>query len=115
MKKILYVATLLVACKGSDATKQSAKPSAQPSTAADPWAKKSAADIKDPKLARLDELAANGPGKDKFPQADAIFALEQDEITYKGDGTVVTKHHSIVKLLDPQRGKDKYADLHIEY
>ena len=33
----------------------------------------------------------------------------------KPDGTVVTKHHSIVKILDPQRGKEKFADLHIPF
>jgi len=115
MKKSLYIAMLLLAaCKGSDSSKQSAQASTK-AAAEDPWAKKSASDIKDPKLARLVELATNGPGKDKYPQADAIVALQQDDITYKSDGTVVTKHHSIVKLLDPQRGKEKYADLHIPY
>ncbi len=115
MKKHIAIALLAVAaCKGSDGTKQSAKASTKPA-AEDPWAKKSANDIKDPALARLVELAQNGPGKDKYPQADAIVALERDDITYKSDGTVVTKHHSIVKLLDPQRGKDKFADLHIQY
>ncbi len=115
MTKHLYVALLLfAACKGSDSSKQSAK-AGTPPAAADPWAKKSASDIKDPKLARLVELAQNGPGKDKYPQADAVVALEHDDITYKSDGTVVTKHHSIIKLLDPQRGKQKYADLHIPY
>jgi hypothetical protein len=115
------LATLLVAavlplgaCRGSDDAKQSAKAS-EPAPAADPWAKKSAADIKDPALARLVELAQEGPGKDKYPQADAVVALERDDVTYKPDGTIVTKHHSIVKLLDPQRGKEKFADLHIQY
>ena len=115
MKKHLYLVVLaLVACKGSDESKQSAKASTQKAPE-DPWAKKSSANIKDPKLARLVELAVNGPDKNKYPQADAIVALEQDDITYKSDGTVVTKHHSIVKLLDPQRGKEKYADLHIPF
>jgi transglutaminase-like putative cysteine protease len=115
MTKHLWIAfVMLAACKGSDDSKQSAKASAQPAVE-DPWAKKSTKDIKDPALARLVELAVNGPGKDKYPQADAIVALERDDITYKPDGTIVTKHHSIVKLLDPQRGKDKYADLHIQY
>jgi transglutaminase-like putative cysteine protease len=115
MTKHLWIAfVMLAACKGSDDSKQSAKASTQ-AAAADPWAKKSAKDIKDPALARLVELAVDGPGKDKYPQADAIVALERDDITYKSDGTIVTKHHSIVKLLDPQRGKEKYADLHIAY
>jgi transglutaminase-like putative cysteine protease len=73
------------------------------------------ADIKDPKLARLVELAQNGPGKDKYPQADAVVALEDDAITYKPDGSVVHKHHSIVKLIDPQRGKEKFADVRIAF
>ncbi|HEY5928398.1 MAG TPA: DUF3857 domain-containing protein, partial [Kofleriaceae bacterium] len=117
MTKHLCIALLLfAACKGSDSSKQSAKASTQePAAAADPWAKKSASDIKDPKLARLVELATNGPGKTQYPQADAVVALERDDITYMADGTIVTKHHSIVKLLDPQRGKDKFADLKIPY
>lgn len=120
MNKHLFIAIALVdlalgACKGGDESKQSTKASSTKTAPDDPWAKKSSSDIKDPKLARLVELATNGPGKDKYPQADAIVALEQDDITYQSDGTVVTKHHSIVKLLDPQRGKDKYADLHIAY
>jgi transglutaminase-like putative cysteine protease len=115
MRNYLYIAVLLVACKGSDEAKQSAKASTQKAAAEDPWAKKSSADIKDPKLARLVELAVNGPDKKKYPQADAVVAFERDDITYKSDGTVVIKHHSIVKLLDPQRGKDKYADLKIPY
>src|SRR5688500_5526422 len=115
MTKHLAVMLLaLGACKGSDGAKQSAKASTAPAVE-DPWAKKKTSDIKDPALARLVELAQNGPGKDKYPQADAIVALERDDITYKADGTIVTKHHSIVKLLDPQRGKEKFADLHIQY
>jgi len=115
MSKHLWIAfVLLASCKGSDEAKQSAKASTAPA-AADPWAKKSASDIKDPKLAKLVELAQNGPGKDKYPQADAVVALDRDDITYKQDGTIVTKHHSIVKLIDPQRGKEKFADLHIPY
>jgi hypothetical protein len=112
MNKLATLLLVLAACKGSDEAKQSAKASQQ---AADPWAKKSTSDIKDPALARLVQLAQEGPGKDKYPQADAVVALERDDITYKSDGTIVTKHHSIVKLLDPQRGKEKFADLHIQY
>ncbi len=116
MRKHLWFAlVVLAACKGSDSTQQSAKASTAPAAAEDPWGKKSTDNIKDPALRTLVELATNGPGKDKYPQADAIVALERDDITYKPDGTIVTKHHSIVKLLDPQRGKEKYADLHIQY
>jgi transglutaminase-like putative cysteine protease len=115
VKKYLYLTVIaLAACKGSDASKQSATASTQKAPE-DPWAKKTSANIKDPKLAKLVELALNGPDKTKYPQADAVVALEQDDIEYKGDGTVVTKHHSIVKIVDPQRGKEKYADLHIPY
>lgn len=115
MKKLALLLLAVSACKGSDPTQKSATASTKP--ADDPWAKKAteAKDVKDPALARLVELAQNGPGKDKYPQADAIVALEQDDITLKPDGTVVTKHHSIVKILDPQRGKEKFADLHIPF
>lgn len=114
MRRLAVAILMLAACKGGSETKQAAKASGD-QAAADPWAKKSTSDIKDPALARLVELAQNGPGKDKYPQADAVVALERDDITYKADGTIVTKHHSIVKLLDPQRGKEKFADLHIQY
>jgi len=114
MKRFIAIALVLAsACKGNEETPRTAAKATPPAN--DPWAKKSAADVKDNDLARLIELAQNGPGKDMFPQADAVIALERDDITLKSDGTVVTKHHSIVKLLDPQRGKDKYADLHIPF
>jgi cellulose synthase operon protein C len=117
MKTCFTFALVLVsACKGNESTPSAAAKTSAPA-ANDPWAKKqtTAADVKDKDLARLIELAQNGPGKDTFPQADAVIALERDDITLQADGTVVTKHHSIVKLLDPQRGKDKYADLHIPF
>ncbi len=114
--KLIAIALVVAsACKGNEKPSSAATTSAQ--AVNDPWAKKqtTAADVKDKDLARLIELAQNGPGKDAFPQADAVIALERDDITLQPDGTVVTKHHSIVKLLDPQRGKDKYADLHIPF
>lgn len=113
MKRLAAILLALAACKGSSDSQQATKAGAAP--APDPWAKKSATDIEDPALARLVDVAQNGPGKMQYPQADAVVALERDDITYKPDGTIVTKHHSIVKLLDPQRGKDKFADLHIQY
>ncbi|HUS29814.1 MAG TPA: DUF3857 and transglutaminase domain-containing protein, partial [Kofleriaceae bacterium] len=116
MKKLGLLLVVLAACKGSDPTPQSAKASSTKAAPEDPWAKKSGTDnIKDPALKRLVELQQNGPGKDKYPQADAVVALEQDDVTYKPDGTIITKHHSIVKIIDPQRGKEKFADLHIPY
>jgi hypothetical protein len=114
MRKLAAVMLVALACKGNDSKAvTSAKPA--PAPAADPWSEKPKADIKDPKLARLVELAQNGPGKDKYPQADAVVALENDAITYKPDGSVVHKHHSIVKLIDPQRGKEKFADVRIAF
>jgi len=114
MRKLIILAAL-VACKGDDKKPAPAPATAKP--ADDPWStqKATAKDTKDPELARLIELAQSGPGKMQYPQADAIVALERDDITYKSDGTVVTKHHSIVKLIDPQRGKEKFADLHIPF
>ncbi len=114
MRKLAALLLVIAACKGGDDKAKTAAKTAPPA-AVDPWSEKPKADIKDPKLARLVELAQNGPGKDKYPQADAVVALEEDVITYKPDGSVVTKHHSIVKLIDPQRGKDKFADIHIAF
>jgi transglutaminase-like putative cysteine protease len=117
MRNLLLLLAVICACKGSDESKGSSAAKVNAAAADDPWAKKqvNAADVKDKDLARLIELAQNGPGKLQFPQADAVVALERDDITLAPDGTVTTKHHSIVKLLDPQRGKDKYADLHIPF
>jgi len=112
MRKYLYIAIVLAACKGGE-DKKPAATSAK--TSEDPWSNQKAKDTKDPKLARLIDLAQNGPGKMQYPQADAVVALEQDDISYAADGTVVTKHHSIVKIIDPQRGKEKFADLHIPF
>ena len=67
----------------------------------------------DPELPALVELAARGPDAKDYPQADAVIALLRDDITLRPDGTVVEHHKSIVKLLDPQRGKEKFADVHI--
>src|SRR5262249_32639347 len=112
---LLVVACALAACKGgSDDNAKKTAPAKQPA-ADDPWSQPKASDIKDKDLARLVELAQSGPGKAQFPDADAIVALDRDDISYAIDGTVVIKHHSIVKLLDPQRGKDKFADLHIPF
>ena len=112
MRKYLYVAIMLAACKGGDDKKST---TAATKSAEDPWSNQKAKDTKDPKLAKLIDLAQNGPGKMQFPQADALVALEQDDIAYAPDGTVVTKHHSIVKIINPQRGKEKFADLHIPF
>src|SRR5205085_1959656 len=82
-----------------------------------PWAKQEApkADPKDPDLARMIELATGAPGTLEYPQADAVVALDRDDITLKPDGTVVEHHKSIVKILDAQRGKEKFADVHVPF
>src|SRR5690242_16407033 len=101
---------LLVACKGD---KQEPP---KPAVANDPWAdKKPVVDPKDPDLAIMAELASGAPGTNEYPQADAVVALDRDDITLRGDGALVEHHKSIVKLLDPQRGKQKFADVHIPY
>ena len=66
-------------------------------------------------LPALVELAKNGPTKEKFPQADGYIALDRRDIEVKPDHSVVEKHHTIVRVLDAQRGKAKFADLHVRY
>lgn len=66
-------------------------------------------------VASLRDLAQNGPGKKDFPQADAVVKLERDDITLREGGEVVHHHKSIVRILDAQRGKAKFADVHIRY
>ncbi len=111
MRKHLAV-LLLAACHGSSDPKP-----APAAASSDPWSapKKVAVDPKDPDLATLVELATTGPGDGEYPQADAVIALDRDDITLRGDGTLVEHHKSIVKVIDPQRGKDKFADIHIPY
>jgi transglutaminase-like putative cysteine protease len=85
----------------------------------DPWSKKAKpmdpAAAKDPDLKQMIELAQGGPTAKEYPQADAIVALDRDDITIKADRTIVVHHKSIVKLLDAQRGKEKFADVHIPF
>ena len=119
MKKHLAFALAAAAAAApgcrSSAPDQPARAKA-PSAAADPWGgNKVAVDGKDPDLAKMIDLAQNGPGTTTYPQADAIIALEQDDIKLQPDGTVVHHHKSIVKLLDAQRGKEKFADVHIPF
>ncbi len=107
--RTLYVLAILTACKG--ASHDDKKPAA-----ADPWAeKKAVVDPKDPDLSRMVELATGAPGTNDYPQADAVVALDRDDITLRGDGALVERKKTIVKLLDPQRGKEKFADVHIPY
>jgi transglutaminase-like putative cysteine protease len=66
-------------------------------------------------IARLTEIAKNGPGRDTYPQADAVILESRDDIVLAADGTVTRKHHSIVRVLDAQRAKEVYADVHIPF
>lgn len=116
-RKYLFLSLMaFAACKSSDASKSEPKKQ-QPAAAADPWAKKAVDPkaIKDPDLATMTELAQGGPGKTEYPQADAVVAMDRDDIIVKADNTVVHHHKSIVKLLDAQRGKEKFADVHIPF
>jgi len=104
----------VAACKTSDGSKSEPK---KPAEASDPWAKKSVdpKSIQDPDLAKMTELAQSGPGREEYPHADAVVAMDHDDIIVKSDYTVVHHHKSIVKLLDAQRGKAKFADVHIPF
>jgi transglutaminase-like putative cysteine protease len=110
MRKVLYLAVLVAACNSSKS--EPPKPAA-----VDPWAAKQTkpTDGKDPDLARLITLAQEGPGKAKFPQADAYVDLERDDITLAADSTVTHHHKTITKVLEAQRGKEKFADVHVPF
>ncbi|HEY4240562.1 MAG TPA: DUF3857 and transglutaminase domain-containing protein [Kofleriaceae bacterium] len=109
MKKALALALVLAACGSKHEQKAPAAGSA------DPWSKTGDRPKPTDHDGQLADLAKNGPSQDKFPQADAVVQDSRDDITLKDDGTVVHHHHSVVKLLDAQRGKEKFADLHIPY
>lgn len=106
------------ACKGSDKPADKAADKGKPA-AADPWAEKKAKvdpnAAKDPDLAKMIEVAQEGGESHKYPQADALVVSDRDDVTIRVDGTVVEHHKSIVKLLDAQRGKEKFADVHVMY
>ncbi len=124
MRAQLYATLLaLAACKGgskSETTKTVEQKPAPAAASTDPWAQTAkpvdpAIAAKDPDLAKMIQLAQDDSEDKKYPQADAIVALDQDDISIGIDGTVVEHHKSIVKLLDAQRGKEKFADVHIPY
>jgi hypothetical protein len=69
----------------------------------------------EPQLANLVELARSGPDLAQYPQADAVVALNHEDVRLEKDGRVVTRHHFIVRIIDAQRGKEKFADLHIPF
>ncbi|MDB4954739.1 MAG: transglutaminase protein [Myxococcales bacterium] len=120
MIKALAIAILaLAACKSSESSEKPATQKTQ-TPGADPWSKDKGPKVdpktaKDPDLATMIELAKNGPDQTAYPQADAIVALDRDDISIGIDGTVTEHHKSIVKLLDAQRGKEKFADVHIGF
>jgi hypothetical protein len=109
VKRFAFIALALVACKSHD----------KPQAANDPWTKHAKpidpAAAKDPDLKQMIELAQSGPTEKQYPQADALVAVDRDDITIKPDRTIVVHHKSIVKLLDAQRGKEKFADVHIPF
>ncbi|HEY1551570.1 MAG TPA: DUF3857 and transglutaminase domain-containing protein [Kofleriaceae bacterium] len=112
MKRLALLALALAACKSS--TKHEA-----PAASNDPWAKQAKsldpAVAKDPDLKAMVELEQNGPTQKQFPEADAVVAVDRDDITIKADKTIVVHHKTIAKLLDAQRGKEKFADVHIPF
>jgi hypothetical protein len=117
MKTKLIALAVLAGCSGKSDTKAAQADTKKPAQATDPWLE--ANKKNEPKLSgdleKLKELAQNGPGKMVYPQADAYVALEEDHITLAADGTVTEKFHSIVKILEEQRGKEKYADMHVPF
>jgi hypothetical protein len=111
MTKMLIALALVASCKGK--TEDAPAPAQNPPPTA-PTANAPATPPAD-ETKQLAELAKSGPDLKQFPQADAVVALQRDDITLKPDGTVVEHHKSIVKILDAQRGKEKFADIHIPF
>jgi transglutaminase-like putative cysteine protease len=99
----------LASCKSKSEDASAATPSAAPRPAAKPAADPNA------ELPKLAELAKNGPDDKAYPQADSVVASDRDDITLGKDGTVTEHHKSIVRILQAQRGKGKFADVHIEF
>ncbi len=115
-KTLMLALVVFAACKSKDGDK--AATAAAKAQAADPWAKKAAPKVdptKDPDLAQMTELAQGGPGATEYPQADAVVAVEHDDLALQPDGTIVHHTKSIVKVLDAQRAKEKFADVHLPF
>lgn len=113
----VLAAAVLAACNGStSAPSPEPAPASQPASAP---ASRPAAAASQPAAPSGDEalfeLARHGPDLTKFPQADAVLALADEEVTLGKDGSVVEHHHTIVRILDAQRGKARFADVHIPY
>lgn len=120
--KRLAIVLALAACSGERAASTgpgsgSSAGSATAAAAPDPWlnANDPPAVEHPPDVQRLVDLAQNGPSAMVYPEADSVVALEQDDITLAPDGTITETHHSIVKILDAQRGKARFADLHVPF
>ncbi len=101
---LLLAALLSVSCSGPAKPAPVALPPPQPP-----------AEASDKLHQELVELARSGPTEQQFPQADSVVIRSQDDIALAADGTVTRHHHHIVRILDPQRGKAKFADVHIRY
>jgi transglutaminase-like putative cysteine protease len=65
--------------------------------------------------AQLIDLSAHGPDATTYPEADAVVLLSRTDVTLGADGSVTEKHHTIVRILEAQRGKEKFADVHVPY
>ena len=119
MKKLALLSfALAAACSGkkdAPAPAPAPDPFLQPAAKAPPVAVSS--DPVDPKadLAQLVALAGHGPDAKDYPQADAVVALDRDDVTLGKDGAVVEHHRSIVRVIDAQRGKEKFADVHVPF
>src|ERR1700690_2001393 len=101
------------ACKSKSDDAKSGQPAAAVKEPA-PVAKTDAPAANGDDLAQMVELAKRSDLA-AFPQADAVIGLDRDDITLAADGTVTHHHKSIVKLLDAQRGKQKFADVHVPF
>ncbi|MHC5039506.1 MAG: hypothetical protein ACYTHM_19560 [Planctomycetota bacterium] len=57
----------------------------------------------------LDREAASAPGRDRFPDADAIILKEVRTVTLDGDGKRTERFYRLVKILTPL-GSRWFAD-----
>lgn len=118
MKSRYLSVLLLTACGSSDPSPSQVPAPAPMSGVASPGSGSAALTPVPPgaddDLAAVTAVATAGH-KGKFPDADAYVALDRDDVTLGTDGSVTVHHKSIVKILDAQRGKEKFADVHIPF
>ena len=62
----------------------------------------------------VDTLVKNAPGRDKYPEADAIILLDKAKKVVYLDGTTTTYYHEVIKILTT-RGREKYGEFFITY